>query len=138
MPNPHYEKLDAWQRSIEVVETVYRMTREFPADEKSGLAATLRRTVTAIPAKIAEGDGYEDPVKARQAFTASRGTVRELQTYLYLCRRMKFVGHFAYTSLRRKLRRIDRAIGVQEQLLTPEPPADQEARPARRATRLAA
>jgi len=138
MSNAHYEKLDIWQRSIEMTETVYRLTRGFPADEKSGLAATLRRTASTIPAKIADGDGYDDPDKTRQTLITARGMIREMQTYLTLCRRMRFVGHFAYTSLRRKLNRIDRLLDIQEQLLAPESPAPQAAKPTRRATRLAA
>ena len=116
----HFEKLAVWQRAIELVETVYLLTREFPAEEKSGLAASLRRTVTGIPAKIADGDGQDDPAKARQAFTAARGTIRELQTYAVICRRMRLLGHFNYTSLRRRLRKIDRMLEGQVELLGPD------------------
>jgi len=138
MPNAHYEKLEVWQRSIEMVEAVYRVTRGFPADEKAGLAATLRRTAGTIPAKIADADGHDDPAKTRQPLSAARGSIREMQSYLYLCRRMRFVGYFAYSSLRRKLHRIDRKLSVQELLLTPESAASKAPKPARRATRLAA
>jgi four helix bundle protein len=132
MTQEPFEKLEVWQRSIELVETVYRLTRDFPADEKSGLAATLRRTVTAIPAKIADADGHDDPGKAGQAFAALRGTIREMQTYCVICRRMRFLGYFPYTSLRRRLRRIDRMLDAEIDLLTPEQPERKPPRPALR------
>lgn len=130
MSHERFEKLVIWQRSIELVESVYRLTRGFPADEKSGLAATLRRTVTAIPAKIADADGQDDPDTIRQTFAEVRGTIREMQTYFVIARRMRFIGHFNYTSLRRRLRRIDRMLDAQIDLLTPEPPQRKPAEPA--------
>ena len=124
MAHEPFEKLAVWQRSIELVETVYRLTREFPADEKSGLAATLRRTVTGIPAKIADADGYDDPDKIRQTFAGVQGSIREMHTYAVLCRRMRFLGYFNYSSLRRQLRKIDRLLDSQVDLHQPERPAD--------------
>jgi four helix bundle protein len=133
MAHEPFEKLIVWQRSIELVEMVYRLTREFPADEKSGLAATLRRTVTGIPAKIADAEGQDDPDKIRQTFAGVQGTIREMQTYVVLCRRMRFIGYFNYSSLRRQLRRIDRQIGSHADLIQPESPAAKVGvRPSRR------
>lgn len=122
MSHERFEKLVIWQRSIELVESVYRLTRDFPADEKAGLAATLRRTVTAIPAKIADADGQDDPDTIRQTLSGVRGSIREMQTYFVICRRMRFIGHFNYTSLRRRLRRIDRMLDTQADLLKPDKP----------------
>lgn len=113
MAQEHYEKLIVWQRSIELVELVYRLTRDFPADEKSGLAATLRRTVTGIPAKIADADGQDDPVKVSQTLTDIRGTIREMQTYVVICRRLGFLSYLRHKALRRKLCKIDHALGAQ-------------------------
>ncbi len=120
MPQSHFEKLIIWQRSMQLVEFVYRLTRQFPADEKSGLAATLRRTVTGIPAKIAEADGWDDPEKVSQALHGVRGTIRELQTYTAICYRLGFLGFLRYKSLRRQLAKLDRALLAQaDQLVAP-------------------
>lgn len=35
---PH-RKLDVWQRSMELVKTVYELTREFPKEEIYGLSS---------------------------------------------------------------------------------------------------
>jgi len=113
MAHAHFEKLVVWQRSIELVEFVYRLTRDFPADEKSGLAATLRRTVTGIPAKIADADGLDDADKVCQTLTSLRGTIRELQTYVIICRRLGFLSYLRYKAFRKRLIRIDRALEAQ-------------------------
>jgi len=124
MAHEPFEKLAVWQRSIELVETVYQLTRGFPADEKSGLAATLRRTVTGIPARIADADGQEDPGKAQQGMTAVSGMIRELHTYAVICRRMRFLGYMQYSSLRRRLRKIDLMLQRRIDLLEPAESSD--------------
>lgn len=120
MAQPHFEKLIVWQRSMHLVEYVYRLTRDFPADEKSGLAATLRRTVTGLPAKIADADGLDDPQKVSQALVSLRGTIREMQTYGVICHRLGFLKFLKHKSLRRQLLKIDRALAAQiDQLQAP-------------------
>ncbi len=113
MSQAHYEKLIVWQRSMELVEYVYRLTRAFPADEKSGLAATLRRTVTGIPAKIADADGLDDAEQVCKSLNTLRGTIREMQTYVVICRRLGFLGYLQYKAFRKRLTRIDRALAAQ-------------------------
>ena len=51
---PH-EKLDVWKKSVEMVTTVYGVTKAFPADEKFGLTSQIRRAGVSVPANIAEG-----------------------------------------------------------------------------------
>lgn len=129
MAHEPFEKLVVWQRSLELVETVYQLTREFPADEKSGLAATLRRTVTGIPAKVADAVGQEDEAKGRQMLSGVRGTIREMQTYAVLCRRMRFLGYMTYNSLRRRLRKIDLMIEHRLEAMEPEPEEKPDLKP---------
>ncbi len=51
---PH-EKLDVWNKAIEFVVTVYKVTESFPKEEKFGLTSQIRRASVSIPANIAEG-----------------------------------------------------------------------------------
>jgi four helix bundle protein len=50
-----YRDLDVWQFAMDIVIEIYRVTRAFPAEEKFGLIAQLRRAAVAIPSNIAEG-----------------------------------------------------------------------------------
>ena len=50
-----YKQLVVWQRSIELVNEIYRITQNFPTIEKFGLVSQMRRCAVSIPSNIAEG-----------------------------------------------------------------------------------
>jgi four helix bundle protein len=53
----NFEKLEAWRRALELVEVIYKLTKQFPASEKFALSDQLKRAVTSIALNIAEGNG---------------------------------------------------------------------------------
>ena len=50
-----FEKLEVWDKAISFADTVYSITREFPADERFGLTNQMRRAAVSISSNIAEG-----------------------------------------------------------------------------------
>jgi hypothetical protein len=51
-----HRDLTLWQLGMEIAERIYRVTRDFPTDERFGLVAQLRRAAVSVPANIAEGN----------------------------------------------------------------------------------
>jgi four helix bundle protein len=52
-----YKQLIVWQKSIELVKAIFKLTEDFPKSELYGLTSQIRRAVVSIPANIAEGYG---------------------------------------------------------------------------------
>ncbi len=50
-----HKELDAWKKSMDLVEEVYQITKGFPSEERFGLIAQIRRSAISIPSNIAEG-----------------------------------------------------------------------------------
>jgi four helix bundle protein len=50
-----FKDLVAWQRSMELTLSVYKLTKDFPGDERLGLTNQMRRAAVSIPSNIAEG-----------------------------------------------------------------------------------
>ena len=48
-----HKDLDAWKRSLDLVEIVYKVTNAFPQEELYGLTNQLRRAAVSIPSNIA-------------------------------------------------------------------------------------
>jgi len=50
-----FEKFDVWQKSADFASLVYRITAQFPDDERFGLTSQMRRASVSISSNIAEG-----------------------------------------------------------------------------------
>ncbi|RJS78718.1 four helix bundle protein [Methanophagales archaeon] len=50
-----FEDLKVWQSSHELVLEVYKVTQQFPGEEKFGLTSQIRRSAVSVAANIAEG-----------------------------------------------------------------------------------
>ena len=85
-----YRDLDAWQLAMDTVVATYRLSRAFPADERFGLTAQVRRAAVSIPANIAEGRsrlGSGD----RHGVSMARGSVAEVETHFAVGVALDFV-----------------------------------------------
>jgi len=85
-----FRDLLVWQKSIDLVVIVYRLTRNFPREECYGLTAQMRRTAVSIPSNIAEGQGRLSTGEFRQFLGIARGSNCELQTQLEIARKLGF------------------------------------------------
>jgi 23S rRNA-intervening sequence protein len=47
-----YKDLQVWQRSMSLVETIYRITAKFPHTEQWGLISQMRRAAISVPSNI--------------------------------------------------------------------------------------
>jgi four helix bundle protein len=50
-----YRDLLIWQKRMALAKQAYAFTRTFPADERFGLTAQMRRAAVSVPPDIAEG-----------------------------------------------------------------------------------
>ena len=90
MVNSHKDLL-VWQRSMNLVESIYRTTARLPASEQYRLVTQMRRSAVSVPSNIAEGYGRQATGEYRHHLSFSRGSLLELETQLLLCRRLNYV-----------------------------------------------
>lgn len=86
-----YKDLLVWQRSMDLVETVYGTTAKFPPAEQWGLISQMRRAAVSVPSNIAEGYGRQATGEYRHHLSMGRGSLLELETQVLLCRRLKYL-----------------------------------------------
>ena len=49
----NHKDLDAWKKSMDLVEKIYSLTKTFPDYEKYGLSNQIRRAIVSVPSNIA-------------------------------------------------------------------------------------
>jgi four helix bundle protein len=83
--------LDAWAKGHSLVLEIYKITKEFPKEEKFGAIDQLRRASSSITANIAEGFGrYHFNDKTRFYYQA-RGSASEVQNFLLLSKDLGYI-----------------------------------------------
>ena len=83
--------LDVWKRSMSFVETVYKLSAQFPKEEMYGLTSQIRRAAVSIPSNIAEGASRQSPKEFVQFLYISLGSLSEVETQLILSQRLLFI-----------------------------------------------
>jgi len=54
-----FKKLKVWEKAHNFTLQVYRITKNFPSDERFGLAVQLRRAAASVSTNMAEGCGRD-------------------------------------------------------------------------------
>lgn len=79
-----HKDLDVWKDSMQMVTTVYALTRKFPKEEMYGLTNQLRRAAISIPSNIAEGSGRKSSKEFIQFLYIALGSAMEVETQIII------------------------------------------------------
>ncbi len=85
-----YKDLTVWQKSIELVIEIYKLTKNFPKDEIYGLTSQIRRASVSIPSNIAEGFSRKHRKEYSQFIRIAFGSGAELETQLIISKKLKY------------------------------------------------
>ncbi len=91
MAGQNYRDLIAWQKAMDLTESVYRITAKMPPEELYGLTAQIRRASISVPANIAEGQGRRTKGEFLNQLSIAHGSVREIETHAMLAVRLRFL-----------------------------------------------
>jgi four helix bundle protein len=91
MPVQDYKDLIVWQKSMDLVEIIYRITESFPSHELYGLTKQIRRAAVSVPSNIAEGQGRQGTAEFRHFLSTARGSLLEVETQLHIGLRLKYL-----------------------------------------------
>lgn len=83
-----FRNLKVWQRSMTLVEEVYRVTRSFPRHEQFGLTAQIRRASVSIPSNIAEGKRRKRQLVYLNHLDIALGSQAEVEVQLEIAMRV--------------------------------------------------
>jgi four helix bundle protein len=94
-----FRRVQAWQKSHDLVLAVYRLTEHFPKEEAYGLTSQLRRAACSIPMNVAEGCGRTSQTEFARFLDIAAGSASELAYQLLLVRDLGLVDQKKYQEL---------------------------------------
>ena len=77
-----YKDLVVWQKAMDLVVAVYKLTKSFPTTELYGLTSQMQRAVVSIPSNIAEGQALKQTQAYVRHLAIASGSLAELETQL--------------------------------------------------------
>lgn len=87
----NFKELKVWQKSMDLVVDVYKLTKKYPVDERFGLISQSNRCSVSVPSNIAEGSGRRTKKDFSRFLTISTGSAFELETQLILAQRLGYI-----------------------------------------------
>ena len=86
-----FRDLVVWNKAMDMVTEIYRLTKPFPKEELFGLTGQLRRAAVSVPANIAEGQGRLSEREFRQFLGNARGSLSEMETHILIARNLGYL-----------------------------------------------
>lgn len=86
-----HSDLIAWQKAMNLVETVYEITKVFPKEETYSLTSQLRRAAVSIPSNIAEGHSRTGSRELIHRLSIAHGSLNEVETQVEIARRLGYI-----------------------------------------------
>ena len=87
----NFRKLSIWRDSMELVNEIYDLTRNFPSEENFGLKLQIRRSAISIPSNIAEGCGKSTTKDLLRFLDIALGSLNELETQVLIARNQNYI-----------------------------------------------
>jgi four helix bundle protein len=111
----NFRKYKVWELGHEITLDVYKLSNEFPKDERFGITSQIRRCSSSVPANIAEGCGRETEKEFKRFLVIANGSATELEYFLILITDLKFAEQESVDKLVEKVdllkRSLNRLIG---------------------------
>ena len=94
-----FKEIPVWQKSVKLIEAVYKVTKNFPKCEQYNLVSQLRRSSISVASNIAESWGrYHYADKVRVLYIA-RGEIEETRSHLAIAKKLKYCSEKNYRTL---------------------------------------
>lgn len=87
----NHKKLEVWNKSIELVAEIYRITKLLPKEEIFGLSSQLRRASVSVISNIAEGSARKSALERKRFYEISRSSLVEIDAQIEIAYRLSYI-----------------------------------------------
>ena len=105
-----FEKLDVWQKAVDLAEFVLDLLDKFPKHRYLRLVGQMEAAVTSPAQNIAEGKGRQYKKEFIQFLHIAQGSLYEVVTLIEIFRRKGFFKHEEADEARTRCENVDRKL----------------------------
>ena len=105
-----FKKLEVWKLAHQFTLDAYRLTSNFPKDERFGITQQIRRAAASIGANISEGAGKKSKKDFARALYFSFGSIKELEHFLLLAKDLNYIDICNFNAFNKQLESIGKMI----------------------------
>lgn len=87
----NYKQLVVYQKAYQMALETYKLTNNFPGEEKNSLASQLQKAAVLIPANIAEGFGRFSVKEFIYFLRISLGSLNQVRVYYDLAKDLSYI-----------------------------------------------
>jgi four helix bundle protein len=91
-----FEKLEAWQHAKKLSVWIYKITENFPVEERFGLISQMRRAAIAVASNLAEGTSRLTAKDQSHFSTIAYSSTIELLNDLIICNDLNLLTEINY------------------------------------------
>jgi len=113
-----FRKLKVWEKAHHLTLQVYRITKNFPSDERFGLTVQLRRAAASVPTNIAEGCGRDSERELARFMSIAAGSASEVEYQLLLACDLNYIHEEQYRELNQQVNEVKMMLNSFLQKLT--------------------
>jgi four helix bundle protein len=106
----NYKELKVWQKSYQLCLKIYRITADFPKEEKFGLTSQVRRSVLSVPSNIAEGYGRKTTADYIKFLYIAYGSNCELETQIMLSGDLDYIDRTMVKEILDEINEVERML----------------------------
>ena len=107
-----FRNLKVWEKAHALTLEVYRVTRDFPREERFALVDQLRRSASSIPTNIAEGCGRETDRDFAQFINVAAGSASECEYQLLLAKDLGYIEGDVHRQLDERVNEVKRMLNA--------------------------
>lgn len=86
----NHKQLAVWDKSLQLIKEVYKITSRLPNEEKYVLTSQLRRASISVASNIAEGAARRSVLERRRFYEVSRSSSVEIDTQIEICKLLEY------------------------------------------------
>lgn len=105
-----FEKLEVWQKALEISNDIHNLTRDFPKEELYILTSQIKRAADSVGLNIAEGSTGQSNAEFRQFLGYAIRSAIEVVACLFIGRKRSLIQEDAFNQLYSKMEAIIRMV----------------------------